>query len=94
VIEGLKEYMDKKCLDQMAKAIIMLITSARTRREPAWEQIQDEDVLESMQEQWVFNYTGIMWGIWTKKWKGLQDKYLRGSRKSGALWFAKLSNEI
>ena len=35
-----------------------------------------------------------MWGIWMKKWKGLQEKYLQDSRKLEAFWFAKLSNEI
>ena len=78
----------------LAIAIILLLRSARTRREPEWQQIEDEEIVEIMQEQWFFNYTAIMWGIWTTKWKRIQDKYLQGTRKSGALWFSKLSNEI
>ena len=54
--------------------------------EPEWECIRDDEVLECMQERWIFNYTRIMWGIWSTKWTSIQ--------KSGTLWFAKLSNKI
>jgi hypothetical protein len=62
--------------------------------EPVWDEIYDDDVLECMQEQWAFNYSAIMWGIWIPKWKKIQNKFLQGTRKSDALWFARLSNEI
>ena len=93
-LEGLEGYLDGECSLVLAKAIILLIRSARTRMEPNWSEIDDQEVIKIMQEQWQFNYTAIMWGIWIPKWQSIQDKFLKGTRKSSALWFAKVSNEI
>ena len=93
-VEGLEGYLEGECSLNLAKAIILLIRSARTRMEPNWNEIEDQDVIEIMQEQWQFNYTAIMWGIWIPQWKSIQDKFLKGTRKSSALWFARVSNEI
>ena len=93
-LEGIEEYLVGECSRDMATAIILLLRSARTRREPEWNLVQDEEIVEVMQEQWEFNYTAILWGIWINKWKRLQENFLKGTRKSSALWFAKLSNEI
>ena len=71
-----------------------MIRSARTRRAPEWDTIADEEIVECMQEQWMFNYTAIMWSIWIPQWRRIQEKNLKGTRRSIASWFAKLSNEI
>jgi hypothetical protein len=46
-LEGIEEYMDGNCPKELAKAISMLLRSSRTRMEPVWDEISDEDVFRN-----------------------------------------------